>query len=109
MPLKIKLLMIQSLMIGSEKFEKSVINLYNKYELFLKNYAENKQFSLEIQSQIKQLKSLLDKHEISSFMTNDEILDGTVPIWQILVWCKYGKLHEIIVTLVSTNYNKGQF
>ena len=65
MPLKIKLLMIQSLMIGSEKFEKSVINLYNKYELFLKNYAENKQFSLEIQSQIKQLKSLLDKHEIS--------------------------------------------
>ena len=42
-------------------------------------------------------------------MTNDEILDGTVPIWQILVWCKYGKLHEIIVTLVSTNYNKGQF
>ena len=94
---------------ASEKFEKSVINLYNKYELFLKNYAENKQFSLEIQEQIKQLKSLFDKYKISSFMTNDEILDGTVPIWQILVWCKYGKLHEIIVTLVSINYIKASF
>ena len=42
-------------------------------------------------------------------MTNEEILDGTVPIWQILVWCKYGKMHEIIVILVSIKYIKASF
>ena len=77
---------------ASENFEKSVINLYNKYELFLEKYVANKQFSLGIQRRIRELKSVFSKYELSSVMTNDKILAGTVPIWQILLWCTYGKL-----------------
>ena len=85
----------------SENFEKSVISLYNKYELFLKKYAENKQFSLEIQNHIQNLKSVFNKHKLSSVMTNEEILTGAVPTWQILVWCQYGELPDIIITLTA--------
>ena len=80
--------------LASEIFLKAISRTFSKYQLFWKQYIFNPDVKLD--SSIRQLFSkvyfaLLAKQMMRAYMTVEEILDGGIPEWQILMWCTYGK------------------
>ena len=80
--------------LASEIFLKAIARSFSKYQLFWKQYVFNP--DIKINLSIRQLSSkiylsLMAKQMMRAYMTVEEILEGGIPEWQILMSCTYGK------------------
>ena len=65
----------------------------SKYQLFQAKYQNNDELNLSFSEmkEMQNLKDLFGKQMMIGHMSKEEILDGGIPEWQLLMWCKYGR------------------
>ena len=77
---------------ASERFEKEILKVYQKYSIFLTKYAKMSSYDSNNTSEIKDLKELFTRQSLTEFMSGEAIMAGGIPDWQLLLWCRYGQL-----------------
>ena len=75
---------------ASEIFERSIIKTYQTYRPFFEMYVSNHNLDHETRKEVELLKEVFTRTNNKVFMEEDEILDGAIPDWQMLIWCTYG-------------------
>ena len=74
-------------------FGKALSRSMIKYELFHSKYLNYEELNLSSteREEMDNLKYLFGKQMMIGHMSQEEILDGGIPEWQLLMWCKYGR------------------
>ena len=74
-------------------FENALIASMMKYQLFQAKYLNHDGLNLSFaeMEEMQNLKDLFGKQMMIGHMSKEEILDGGIPEWQLLMWCKYGR------------------
>ena len=74
-------------------FGKALSRSMMKYQLFKSKYLNYEELNLSSteQEEMESLKYLFGKQMMMGHMSEEEILDGGIPEWQLLIWCRYGR------------------
>ena len=83
----------------------------SKYQLFQAKYQNNDELNLSFSEmkEMQNLKDLFGKRMMIGHMSKEEILDGGIPEWQLLMWCKYGRyLRYYLSNIYIITSNIGQ-
>ena len=74
-------------------FGKALFRSMTKYQLFHSKYLDYEELNLSSteQDEMDDLRYLFGKEMMIGHMSEEEILNGGIPEWQLLMWCKYGR------------------